>query len=434
MNTERGNIFLYLTVRQRMNMQIKLKQTGILVCGTLLFSACTGQPSIPKVDNIEAFKYIKQYEAEYQQIKSHAANFEKPVKWIQAANKTEPCKVFVEYNPNDDRTQKDGYKIFWDGKCKNGYAYGLGREMERGFLTNLDAIALYSGEEKEPEYFIQKNNLAHTSEEGDINNGNYVKTTIKDDGMKFDIWYQYGHFANKPADISLFINSNPFLDQVTYIKAYSNFGYAIGDFSNNEFTLDKYHYNMIDGKSKQINGFVFSVSKDNRRISAEANHGRIFRRVHLPQSYINHMINIYNEIKKAGQIAIDAQKKALMVKQQYKENICKDSVKVDFIDNKEYKAICNENEQVAILKEKMDKKLAQIEKEKEVKRGQMNQQRLIQAREGEAAAAQRQADAAERANFNQSLQNLNHNLQMQQLNNNLMMNNLMPKRYNVYLH
>jgi hypothetical protein len=409
-------------------MQIKLKQTGILVCGALLFSACTGQPSIAKIDENEAFKYVKQYEIEYQQIKSNAANIEMPVKWIQAANKTETCKMLVGYNPNDDRTQKDGYKIFWDGKCKNGYAYGLGREMERGFLTNLDAIALYSGEEKEPEYFIQKDNLAHISMEGDVNNGNYVKTTIKDDGMNFDIWYQYGHFANKPADIGLFINSNPFSDQVTYIKAYPNFGYVIGDVSNNEFDQNNYNYNVIDAKNKQANGFGFSVAKNNVIYSGEKQNGQLVRRVYLPQNYLNHMTGVFNEIRNAGQIAIDAQKKALMVKQQYKDTICKDSVKVDFIDNKEYKAICNENEQITTLKEKMDKRLAQIEKEKEVKRGQMNQQRLIQAREAEAVAAQRQADAAETSNFNQSLQNLNNNLQMQQLNNNLMMNNFMPKK------
>lgn len=414
-----------------MNLITKCFVLGISI---VVFSGCVGQPSIAEIDDNEAFKYINQYETEYQQIKISTQNIKMPVKWIQAANKKESCKLFVGYNPNDDRTLKDGYKIFWDGKCKNGYAYGLGREMERGFLINLDAIALYSGEEKEPEYFIQKDNLAHISMEGDVNNGNYVKTTIKDDGMNFDIWYQYGHFTNKPADIGLFISSNPFSDQVTYIKAYPNFGYVIGDVSNDEFNQNKYNYNLIDAKSKQANGFGFSVAKNNIRYSGEKQNGQLIRRIILPQNYLNHMGNVFNEVKNAGQLAIDTQKKALMVKQQYKESICKDSVKVDFIDNKEYKAICNENEQIAMLKEKMDKRLAQIEKEKEVKRGQMNQQRLIQARESEAAAAQRRAEAAETANFNQSLQNINNNLQMQQLNNNLMMNNMMPKKYDVYIH
>lgn len=412
-------------------MQI-FKYSLVGVLGAFIFSGCTG--SIVQIDDTEAFSYIKKYEAEYQQIKSNSQNTEMPVKWIQATNKKEPCKLFIGYNPNDDRTLKDGYKIFWDGECKNGYAYGLGREFEKGFLTNLEAIALYSGGEKKPEYFIQKDNLSNITMEGDITNGNYVKTIIKDDGINFDIWYQYGHFQENIVDIGSFINSNPFSDQITYIKAYPNFAYVIGDLSNDEFSQYKYNYNMVDGKRKQLNGFVFSVSKNNIRFASQQNYGQFVRHVDIPQSYLNHIGNVFNEVKNAGQVAIDAQKKALMVKQQYKDIICKDSVKVDFMDNNEYKAICNEDKKLAELKKKMDTKLAQIEQQKQAKRQQQNEQRLIQAREAEANAAMRKAKAAEDANFNQSIQNFNNNLQMQQLNNNLMMNNLMPKRYDVYVH
>lgn len=410
-------------------MQI-FKYSLVGVLGAFIFSGCTG--SIVQIDDTEAFSYIKKYEAEYQQIKSNSQNTEMPVKWIQATNKKEPCKLFIGYNPNDDRTLKDGYKIFWDGECKNGYAYGLGREFEKGFLTNLEAIALYSGGEKKPEYFIQKDNLSNITMEGDITNGNYVKTTIKDDGINLDIWYQYGHFEN---NINLFINVNPFLSQITHIKGYPNFGYVIKDSSNDEFDQNKYTFDPIYTKnSKPVNGFGFYITKNNVIYAAEAKDNQLIRNVVLPQSYLTHVHNILTEIKNAGQVAIDAQKKALMVKQQYKDIICKDSVKVDFMDNNEYKAICNEDKKLAELKKKMDTKLAQIEQQKQAKRQQQNEQRLIQVRETEANAAMRKAKAAEDANFNQSMQNFNNNLQMQQLNNNLMMNNLMPKRYDVYVH
>lgn len=287
-------------------MQI-FKYSLVGVLGAFIFSGCTG--SIVQIDDTEAFSYIKKYEAEYQQIKSNSQNTEMPVKWIQATNKKEPCKLFIGYNPNDDRTLKDGYKIFWDGECKNGYAYGLGREFEKGFLTNLEAIALYSGGEKKPEYFIQKDNLSNITMEGDITNGNYVKTIIKDDGINFDIWYQYGHFQENIVDIGSFINSNPFSDQITYIKAYPNFAYVIGDLSNDEFSQYKYNYNMVDGKRKQLNGFVFSVSKNNIRFASQQNYGQFVRHVDIPQSYLNHIGNVFNEVKNAGQVAIDAQKK-----------------------------------------------------------------------------------------------------------------------------
>ncbi|MDX9900796.1 MAG: hypothetical protein RBT22_04770 [Aliarcobacter sp.] len=408
-------------------MQI-FKYSLVGVLGTFIFTGCTG--SIVQIDDTEAFSYIKKYEAEYQQIKSNTQNMKMPVKWIQAVNKKEPCKLFIGYNPNDDRTLKDGYKIFWDGECKNGYAYGLGREFERGFLTNFDAIALYSGVEKEPEYFIQKNNLSNITMEGDINNGNYVKTNIKDDGLNFDIIYQYGHFRVSPSDIETSKIINQFEDDIYYIKKYNNFHYGIGVLSSDEFLL-RYNFYINDEKTNQINGFTFSIGKDNNRYSREFVNGQLIRYVELPQSYLNHLSNVHIEIENAGQIALDAQKKALMVKQQYKDTICKDSIKVDFIDNNEYKAICNENEKLTQLKAKMDAKLAQIEQQKQVKR---QQQRLIQAQQAQVVAQQR-------ANTNQSLQNLsntldsiNRNNQMQQLNNNLMMNNLMPKRYDVYVH
>ena len=418
-----------------------LKYIFGLAVTSFMFSGCTGQPSIAEIDETEAFKYIKQYDAEYQQLKANSPKAEMQVKWVQAANKKEPCKLFVSGDSNDDRTSKDGYKIFWDGNCKNGYASGLGREFERGFLTNLDAIALYNGEEKKPEYFIQKDNLANITMEGDIINGNLVQTTIVDDGMNFDIKYQYGHFQRETLDTMFSIISSPFSSSIVYIKSPGNYAYIIGDVTNDEFNENNYNYDIKDGRTKQSNGFVFSVAKNNIRYCGEKINNQLVRRVNLPQSYINHMVSTFNEIKNIGQIAIDAQKKALMVKQQYKDTICKDTVKVDFIDNKEYKAICNENEKIAQLRTKIDAKLSQIEQQKQAKRQQQNDQRLIQAREAEAMAAQRRASAAEQANnqraldsFNQSMQNLNNNMQMQQLNNNLMMNNMMPKRYDVYVH
>ena len=154
-------------------------------------------------------------------------------------------RMYVHLN-RSTKYVKDGYKIFWDGNCKNGYAYSLCREFEKGFLINTEAIALYSGEEKEPEYFIQKDNLANITMEGDINNDNFVLTTIKDDGKDFDISYQYGHFDKSPSDIGYYVYSSPFSPNIKYIKAFNNYGYIMDDVSNNEFNENNYNYNIMD--------------------------------------------------------------------------------------------------------------------------------------------------------------------------------------------
>jgi len=410
-------------------MKIQYKQISILLTGTILFSGCIGgQPSIPKITEQEVAKYEEQYLQEYEQIKKNFKDI-MAVKWIQAANKKVPCKVFVGTSENNDRTNDPEYKIFWDGKCKNGYAYGLGREFERGTLTNMEAIAIYSGKKEEPKYYIQKDNLNNLLLEGELNNNYYVKTIIKDDGLNFDINYQYGYFGLKDLNPALIIYSSPFSDNIIYLKAYLNFAYRIVDFTKNEFDTRKFEFSII--KNRKLNGFGFVNFKSGYINAGEMQNGTLLRRVQLPKSYFNKANTIFITIKQAGQKALDAQKQAWIVKRQYKQKICRDGIKVNFIDNKEYKKICYEKEYFTTLKEKIDKKLAQINLIKEKKRKQLQQERLIKAREMEAKAAQRAAAAAEQANtqraldsLNQSIQNMNTNMnwqdtnfQLQQINN-----------------
>ena len=153
--------------------------------------------------------------------------------------------------------------------------------------------------------------------------------------------------------------------------------------------------------------------------------------------YINHLGTIYDEISQQVNLGFEAQKKALIIKEKYKNKICKDNVKVNFMDNKEYKEICNEDKKIADLKIKIDQKLAQIEQQKQAKRNQMNQQQIIQMQKAQAAAAQKRAD---KESLNQALRdfqntvnnsidrqnrtleqmnNINRNMQMDNLNNNL---------------
>jgi len=400
-------------------MKTQYKQIVISSIGAVLFSACAG---------VQLGKYEKQYLQEYEKIKQNYKD-RSIVKWIQASNKKEPCKMFVGTSPQNDRTSDPEYKIFWDGKCKNGYAYGLGREFERGTLTNMEALAIYSGKKEEPKYYIQKYNLNNILEEGDINNGYYVKTFIKDEGLNFDISYQYGFFPSKNLQPALIIYSSPFNDNLAFVKAYPNFYYKITDYTNNEFNQANYDFQIF--YHNKINGYGFISLKNGYINAMELKNGRLMRKVQLPKSYFDKANAIFAEIKQAGQKALEAQKQAWVVKKQYKQRICKNSVKVNFIDNEEYKEICHEDKYFSKLKEKIDKKLAQINLQKEKKRKQLYQQKLLEAEQMKAMAAQRQAEAAEEANtqrawdsLNQSIQNMNTNMnwqntnfQLQQMNN-----------------
>ena len=100
----------------------------------------------------------------------------------------------------------------------------------------------------------------------------------------------------------------------------------------------------------------------------------------------------------------------MIIKEKYKKKVCKDSVKVKFMDNDEYKAICHEDEYYTKLKQKIDTKLAQIEKQKQAKRVQLQQERLIRAREMEAMAAQKSKYGRRNDDIEYSLCNYNNSI------------------------
>ena len=83
---------------------MKISKYSLLVSSMYLLSGCVSQPSIPKVEEAEVNKYEKTYMAEYEIIKQQNADYQPFFKWVQPKNKKEECKVWVGYDPNNDRT------------------------------------------------------------------------------------------------------------------------------------------------------------------------------------------------------------------------------------------------------------------------------------------------------------------------------------------
>lgn len=366
----------------------------VLLISTPAFSEPTTTSTIPTVDDSEAFKYENEYLAEHESLKKSFSD-KAVIKWIQPSNKKENCKVYVGVDPSNDRTVDDSYKIFWDGSCKDGYAYGLGREFERGMILNMDALAVYKEKKEEPQYFIEKHNLDNETKEGDINNGYFVSTKIEEDIADFDIVYTFGFHGSPTQPFGLYTVKSMFSDDIFYIKQYINFQYQIYDSSNNEFEQNTFYFRMLN-KNDIENGFSTVLTKDGNTNSGEVSNGELKGPVNLPESYFNKIRQIHNEITQASQKAMDAQKEAIRVKKQYMSKICKDSVRVTFIDNSEYKAICNENEN-SNLKKKIENKFTQVNFQKQQKREQQNQQKIVDAQVAHTEAEQRQTAAAARS-------------------------------------
>lgn len=152
-------------------------------------------------------------------------------------------------------------------------------------------------------------------------------------------------------------------------------------------------------------------------------------RVHLPQSYMEELSKTVEDISEHIKKAEMASNESIAIYQQYKNKICKDNIKVDFMNNDDYKSICNFTEN---LNDKIVKRQKDLEAERQVKRENMRQERIAQAQEVQARAQIEAAQAQKRANawnqFNQQLNQFNQQInqsamQTQMLNSSIQQSN-----------
>lgn len=380
-------------------------------------------------------KYEENYLNEYNTILQNSPK--KKTTYIQPSNKKEPCKVWFGYTEDNQWFKEESYKIFWDGECKNGYADGLGREIEKDTLMDKWGLAIYK--DGKPTYYIVNDVLRNYTFEG-IDDQNQqisygVHTQITEKMGDVDV-VNVAVADNKREQVALLSRTSPFWNgSYVLVKTYPNFDYVYQNYQNNDEAKLDFEFFLTDKKNK--NGWALGKPRNQNVVSGEYVINK-FNRVDLPSTYNNKADEIIKEIGEAQQKAYQTQEQAQLVKKQYMKNICKDSVKVGFMDNDDYKLICNNYQKEKELFTKINDKLERLTKEKiarleqqrytaqQQKEEQYRQQQLaierqrLAAQQQQARAAQDAADAASWANVQNSINNLN-----QQLQNNR------PKFYNV---
>lgn len=62
--------------------------------------------------------------------------------YTQPVNKTEPCKLPT----SKEQLERKNSRSYWDGDCKDGYAYGLGRDIALSDTHHVEEITIYNGD------------------------------------------------------------------------------------------------------------------------------------------------------------------------------------------------------------------------------------------------------------------------------------------------
>ena len=90
------------------------------------------------------FRSVKYSEAiEFEQSLGALTNMPSPPEklYVQPLNKSEPCKLPT----SKEQQERKNFKAYWDGQCKNGYAYGLGRDIAISDTHHYEEITIHDG-------------------------------------------------------------------------------------------------------------------------------------------------------------------------------------------------------------------------------------------------------------------------------------------------
>lgn len=302
---------------------------SLLLPSILLAAGCS---SVPQVSDQDATAYLRQIQAPSYQFKPQEIT-----QWVQAMNKKEPCKLFMGSNAQQGKWwDSPDAKVYWDGQCKNGHAYGLGREFVDDSKGLAATIGSYPGGEVEPLYeqaaFFDKGMYAY----GDLKASKALAIGVQDNAMGFQM---VSVLTNRVGDVQYARQEALGSNSVGYAKVFSN-GYIfklteIKDLSN------PLAMTMIVIKDGKETGYRVEKYK-NGAVQGVSHQGSQPQVVQLPVSIANfYQAQVAEILQKLGE-SQEAYRQSLVTVARYKRQICENRVKPGFVPEDKYFQICSE--------------------------------------------------------------------------------------------
>lgn len=333
------------------------------------------------------------------------------ISWLQPENKKEACKIFDE-TPAAGTVVNE--RVIWDGSCKDGYAYGLGREFLVRDTGSISSVATYVGGDSRPTYHSGSNYAAQNYAYGEPRRG---LSTVANTGnvSTSDNYQQY-----------LLVESNG-------TKYFRIFSIASGELSIGKVFPSGYAVvgNSASDPASPVNSLIKAmrgnsvvgyavVRYQNGVIEQKKVEPQGFSVVKLPQSYQTFLNGVFNEVSSkladAERNANDSYNKVEI----YKDRLCS-TQKSSFVEPAHYRDICQSNGDMTEVAEKMailsSARVARFQRTADAQRQQAVQAAQIQAINNQTEAMNSQALTNSLNSLNNSIQQQNQNFQQNILAN-----------------
>lgn len=312
---------------------------GVVACATSAYAA-----SKPK-----AISYQDASEFERSLLARTAVLPSPPEKlYVQPANKTEPCKLPT----TRDQLERSNFRAYWDGECRNGFAFGLGRDIAMSDTHHVEEITIQDGtggdwSAPRVDYDYVNNMVVYAvggsqfpavtqlAEEmvNSINGFNALQTLSVIDGQgngyfiqsaafnpqrNFLLTQNYDALAFKFSDNSTAPVVNPnaatFAIEIIDPKTNTPGGISVARYANGAVG----HFKLVNGKPEPVR---------------------------LPTAYTEHLQAKYQEIATATASASATLQRAQQIEREYLYKACNGKGTVRGLDQADYTKICTWRDQ-----------------------------------------------------------------------------------------
>lgn len=274
---------------------------------------------------------------------------EEPEKlYTQPVNKKETCKLAT----TQDQLARPNFRAYWDGKCKNGFAFGLGRDIAISDTHHVEEITVHDGDGynwSQPRVaYNYVNNLVLYA----VGGSKFPALTQLIEKMDDSVGGFNAYHTLSVVDESgnaLILQTSAFHPQKTYlnIKNHGSISYRFTDYSAVPVTNQNataFTVEIVDPKdnttggvaiARYANGFVqhFKVANGKTEL------------ISLPTEYTDHLQTKYQEVLSVTSRANSSLQRAQQIEREYLFKACNGKSSINGLNNATYTKICTWRDQ-----------------------------------------------------------------------------------------
>lgn len=268
--------------------------------------------------------------------------------YVQPDNKTELCKLPT----SRDQMERPNFRAYWDGECRNGFAFGLGRDIAMSDTHHTEEITIHDGAgdnwSAPSVYFDFVNNIVVYA----VGGTNFPARTQLAEKMENSINGLNVQQSLTVIDIqgnSYIIQSAAFNPQRNFLlkQNYDALEFKFSDNSAAPVTnpdAANFTAEIIDQRSNKAGGVIVARYANGAVRHFEIVNGRA-QPVTLPSAYTEHLQAKYQEIVTATASASATLQRAQQIEREYLYKACNGKGGIRGLDQAEYIKICTWRDQ-----------------------------------------------------------------------------------------